>query len=66
MMDRETDENGDYLGKIAPRYRSFTFHGSAPQAYQLESEFKGAGVQLNLTETLRNLAHLRVMGFLTT
>jgi hypothetical protein len=43
MQDRETDENGFYLDARPPHFRSFTFGGFAPQAYQAESEFKGVG-----------------------
>jgi hypothetical protein len=43
MMDHETDESGNYLAKSPPSFRSFTFSGSAPDAYQRESMFKGVG-----------------------
>ena len=43
MIDRETDENGRYLEQSPPAFRSFTFSGAAPEAYQRESTFKGVG-----------------------
>lgn len=46
IIDRET-EDGRYLGAIVPAFRSFTFGGKAPEAYQRESEFKGVGCTID-------------------
>ncbi len=42
-FDRETDESGRYISPKPPAFRSFTFSGSAPDAYSRESNFKGVG-----------------------
>ena len=43
MIDNETDATGKYLSDHRPAFRSFTFSGAAPSAYQRESTFKGIG-----------------------
>jgi hypothetical protein len=43
MIDNETNELGRYLSHSPPAFRSFTFSGSAPLAYQYENTFKGIG-----------------------
>lgn len=43
IFDRETNEDGGYCYDKPPNFRSFTFGGKAPEAYQCESDFKGIG-----------------------
>ena len=43
IIDNETKQDGSYIDKKAPSFRSFKFGGDAPVAYQKESEFKGIG-----------------------
>ena len=50
MIDNETDESGVFLTQKAPSFRSFTFSGSAPVAYQCESTFKGIGCTIGKSQ----------------
>jgi len=49
----------EYISPSAPHFRSFTFHGDAPKAYQIESEFKGAGCTIRFREDISELRKIR-------
>ena len=47
FFDRETDEDGAYTNPSPPAFRSFTFGGRAPSAYQKETELKAVGCTID-------------------
>ena len=61
FADRETKENGVYANRRPPRFRSFTFGGSAPNAYQKESELKGAGCTIDPQYPKDELSELNII-----
>ena len=66
MLDMETDENGNYLANSPPSFRSFTFSGSAPEAYQRESMFKGVGCTIAKSANTKNLQNTVASFYLKT